>query len=48
MTIILNYFSISYLLHLNLLFIQFQVALFGNFFIILNILIGLLLNSGKN
>jgi hypothetical protein len=42
MIIIFNYFTIYYLLFLNLLFIQYQIKFFRNFIIIIKILIGLL------
>jgi hypothetical protein len=45
---IFNYFTISYLLNLNLLFIHYQVKFLRNFFIKLNILIGLLLSYDIN
>jgi hypothetical protein len=45
---VFNYFTISYLLNLNLLFIQYQVKLFRNFIFILKILIGLLLSYDIN
>jgi hypothetical protein len=45
---IINYFTFFYLLYLNLLFIDSQVKFLRNFFIKLNILIGLLLSYDIN